>query len=100
MWKKRCLGGGTREIYRNVSLVERGKSIVLITWEPGTSNEIIEWQIWYKGSLFFFFLPLPSPFSPPVVNYAAKVIAKMESDLESPFKLGSKHKSFSQGRIL
>ena len=76
-----------REIYRNVSLVERGKSIVLISQEPGTSNEIIEWQIQYKQKQPFFFSSI-------VVNYAAKVIAKTESDLESPFKLGSKHRSF------
>ena len=34
------------------------------------------------------------------MNDAAKVIAKMESDPESPFKLRSKHMSVSYERIL
>lgn len=78
-----------REIYRNVSLVEGLKLIVLRTQEPGTSNEIIKWQFWTnKGSLFNFL-------SLTVVNYAAKAISKLEFDLESPFRPGRKHRSVS-----
>lgn len=50
-WKKRCLGECKSELYRNSSLVERRKLIILVTQKSGTSTEIIKWQ--FVGIFFF-----------------------------------------------
>lgn len=69
---KELPGVCTRETYRNVSVVERGKSIVFIIQELGTLNCQVTDPVQTKAAFYFLFF-----LSPPirVENYTIKVIA-------------------------
>lgn len=56
---KELPGVCTRETYRNVSVVERGKSIVFIIQELGTLNCQVTDPVQTKAAFIFYFFFLP-----------------------------------------